>query len=132
MIRLRDASRIVDGTTASAFDHEPDRYVRVALAHCEAVHETINQIKAIILCPAVITPCLAGMTTVATREYRVIATSVTGVEVTAEERSAKRITRGKLQPKTRSKHQKTLKEMIPRQKRRPSSAPRPPEREDGI
>ncbi|MEK1928518.1 MAG: hypothetical protein AAAC47_01800 [Pararhizobium sp.] len=103
---------------------------QVALAHCGAVKTTIDDIKAIILSPAVITACLAGMTTVSTREFRVVLTPSTGVVVTIAEPRSKRWR--KFQLKSRREHQKTLKEINRRQKRRPASSARPSGSEDGV
>jgi len=102
----------------------------IALAHCDAVSKTMDDIKTIILCPAVITACLAGMTTVSTRSFRVIVTPATGVVVTVAEPHGRRVPRRKLQLKSRREHHKITNELNRRQKRRPSARQAEPEGAD--
>ncbi|CAN7307193.1 hypothetical protein LJR231_001586 [Phyllobacterium sp. LjRoot231] len=93
----------------------------VAQAHCDAVSMSMDDIKAIILCPAVIAACMVGMTGVSTRDFRVAITPLTGVVVTVAEPKRNRFKRRKLLVKTRREIKQESKEHIRRVKRRPSA-----------
>lgn len=92
----------------------------IATAHCDAINMSIDDVKAIILCPAVIAACLTGMTTVTTRSFRVVVTPLTGVVVTISEPRKNRVKRKKLKIRSRREQKKDQKELIRRDNSRPS------------
>lgn len=95
-------------------------YKAVAQAHCKAISKSMDEVKAIILCPAVIAACMVGMTTVTTRSFRAVITPVTGVVVTISEPKRAHRKRRRLQIMTRRESHQTAKEHTRRLKRKPS------------